>query len=94
MTLSDLCKKDVIQMATGTNLGRVDDLNFDGANAAVLEMVLFGRPKLFGLLGREADVKIPWADVVNIGADVVLVKTELPAPPRPARGGLLAKWFT
>ena len=29
MTLSELCKKDVIQVPLGANLGRADDLRFD-----------------------------------------------------------------
>lgn len=91
MTLAELCKKDVIQITTGANLGRVDDLRFDAADARLTDLVLFGRPRLFGLLGREEDVAIPWQDLVNVGADVVLVKTELPpSAPRP-RGGLLAR---
>lgn len=91
MTLAELCKKDVIQLTTGANLGRVDDLRFDPADARLTDLVLFGRPRLFGLLGREEDVAIPWQDLVNVGADVILVKTELPPPaPRP-HGGLLAR---
>ncbi len=93
MTLAELCKKDVIQMASGANLGRVDDMQFDAANARVTTLVLFGRPRLFGLLGRDADVSIPWEEVINIGADVVLVKTELPAPPHKPRGGFWSRFF-
>ena len=93
MTLAELCKKDVIQMASGANLGRVDDLRFDAENARMTALVLFGRPRLFGLLGREEDVSIPWEEVINIGADVVLVKTELPAPPPKPRGGFWARFF-
>lgn len=93
MTLMELCKKDVIQVASGANLGRVDDLRFDAVSAKLCALVLFGRPKLFGLLGREEDVEIPWEEVVNIGADVVLVKSELPLPARKPRGCLLARLF-
>ena len=35
MTLSELHRKDVIQLKTGENLGRVDDLVFSGETAAV-----------------------------------------------------------
>ncbi len=93
MTLAELCKKDVIQVASGANLGRVDDLCFDAADAKLCALVLFGRPKLFGLLGREEDVSIPWNEVVSIGADVVLVKSELPTPAHKPRGGVLGWLF-
>ncbi len=94
MTLSELCKKEVIQVATGVDLGRVDDLEFDKSSAQIKALVLFGRPRLFGLLGREPDVSIPWADVAEIGVDVVLVKTMLPAPGGHGSSGLLGRWFT
>lgn len=94
MTLSELCKKEVIQITTGVDLGRVDDLEFDKTTAAVQTLVLFGRPRLFGLLGREPDVRIPWADVAEVGIDVVLVKTMLPDPGGHGENSLLKRWFT
>ena len=79
MTLTELRKKDVIQLQSGANLGRADDLRFDGATARIEGLVLFGRAKLLGLLGRRPELFIPWADIVRLGQDAVLVKTELPA---------------
>ena len=38
--------------------------------------MLYGRLKLFGLLGREEDVAIPWKEIEKIGEDVLLVRTE------------------
>ena len=35
--------------------------------------VIFGRPKFFGIFGREKDLKISWKDIVTIGKDVVLI---------------------
>ena len=42
MTLSELHRKDVIQLKTGENLGRVDDLVFSGETAAVERLILRG----------------------------------------------------
>lgn len=86
MTLRELTRKDVVQIRTGDNLGRVDDLEFDEQNARIRALVLYGRPRLLGLLGREPDVPIPWPDIVNLGSDVVLVQTE--PPPAAPRCGL------
>lgn len=93
MTLHELAKKDVVHIKTGDNLGRVDDVAFDEASARIQALVLYGRPKLFGLLGREPDVTIDWGDVVNLGTDVILVQAELPRPQQPARIGLLDRFF-
>jgi len=73
ISLALLCQKDVIGIANGQNIGRVDDIEFCSENALVKNLVIFGRPKFFGLLGRGEDVKIPWENVVKIGQDVVLV---------------------
>ena len=37
---------------------------------------VYGRLRLFGLLGREEDFVIPWQDIVLIGDDAVLVNFE------------------
>ena len=44
-----------------------------------------GRPRLFGLLGREENLTIPWQEIETIGTDAVLVHTQLPsaAPSKP-----------
>lgn len=74
MTLYELCRHEVVDLSTGTNLGSVDDLVFDPAAACVTHLVLYGKPKFFGLLGREEDLQIPWQEIEKIGADVVLVR--------------------
>ncbi len=87
MTLSELCRKDVIQVPLGANLGRVDDLRFDPRTAALEGLILLGRPRLFGLLGRQEDVFIPWQEIETVGADVILVRTQLPSGALKPRGG-------
>ena len=61
MTLRDLSEKDVIQLKTGENLGRIDDLAFE--DGQITQVVLHGRARMFGLLGRDDDLFIPWAAV-------------------------------
>lgn len=91
MNIAELHRKDVIQARSGANLGRVDDVEFDPQTAAVQGLVMRGRPRLFGLLGRDADVLIPWQEVVQLGEDVLLVSSEPPAEPPPA--GPFARLF-
>ena len=59
MTIRELCAKEVVQMEKGVCLGRADDLVFDPATARLQSLILLGRPKLFGLLGRDEDLVIP-----------------------------------
>ena len=71
MTLRDLSEKDVIQLKTGENLGRIDDLAFE--DGQITQVVLHGRARMFGLLGRDDDLFIPWTAVKTIGTDVIMV---------------------
>lgn len=82
ITLYELCQRDVVSVKNGTNFGRVDDLQIDEKTAQISALVIYGRLRLFGLLGREEDLLIPWEEIVTIGSDVVLVRSELPAPER------------
>lgn len=85
VTMYELCERDVIDVTTGANLGRVDDLIIDDETATVQELVVYGRLRWFGLLGREDDTHIPWRDIVRVGEDVILVRTDLPQRPKKAR---------
>ena len=90
MTFRELCSKEVVQLKDGACLGRVDDLELDADTARIESLLLLGRPRLFGLLGRDETLTIPWADIERIGLDAILVRTHIPAPP-PSHGGLLDK---
>lgn len=86
MTLHDLSEKDVIQIKTGENLGRIDDVIFDKGTARLQSVVLRGRSHLFGLMGYDEDLIIPWEALKNIGTDVIMVDAEpLPVQRRAGR---------
>lgn len=74
MTLCELCEKFVVSLSTGANLGRVDDLVFSPESAQITHLVIFGKPRWFGIFGRGEDVRIAWSDVRTIGADAVLIE--------------------
>ena len=76
LSLSLLCQKDIISIVTGQNIGRADDIEFSQETAVICNLIVFGRPKFFGLLGRGQDIKIPWSDVVTIGCDVILINSQ------------------
>lgn len=87
MTLRQLCKKDVVQLGSGTKLGRADDLDLELSNARVRGLILRGRPRWFGLLGRGEDLVISWQQIETIGEDVILVNCPLPELPPPKEEG-------
>lgn len=76
--IADLCKKEVVSVKDGGRLGYVCDVEIDCSTAAVTALVVYGRGRLWGLLGRDPDAVIPWEDVEMLGGDIVLVKCPSP----------------
>lgn len=77
--MGDLRNKYVINVRNGSKLGYVSDAEIDTAAAAVTAIVIRGRLRFFGLLGREEDTIIRWQDIEVIGEDTILVNHTLPA---------------
>lgn len=73
MRLGELRIKEVIGVNTGSRFGYVGDVELDLDRGQVLSLIVPGRLRLFGLLGREKPVVIPWNAVRRFGEDTVLV---------------------
>ena len=71
--MGQLRLKEVISIGDGSRFGYVGDLEVELDSGQVRALVVPGRLRLFGLLGREEDVVIPWASVRRFGADPILV---------------------
>lgn len=74
-TLRDICRRNVVNLEKGVIIGTVDDIVFDEKNARIEALLIYGRARLFGLLGRDSDVRIPWNEVISFGRDVIMVST-------------------
>ncbi len=84
--ITELMEKDVISLEDGQSLGRVCDAEIDTCKREVCALVIFGRLRFLGLLGREDDIIIKWEDIELIGEDTILVKKSCGcAPRRPKR---------
>ncbi|CDB23622.1 sporulation protein YlmC/YmxH family [Clostridium sp. CAG:557] len=70
----DMRNKEVINVKTGVRLGCVSDVEIDTKDAKLLAIVIYGRLRWCGLLGREDDIIIKWDDIEIIGEDTILVK--------------------
>lgn len=80
--IGELRNKEVVNMKDGGRLGFVSDVELDTAAATLTAVVVYGRLRLFGLLGREPDFVIPWKDIELIGDDTVLVNWQQPEGPK------------
>lgn len=66
----DLREKEVINVYSGSRLGRIVDVVFDVASGEVLGIVVPGDKKLFK---KSEDVFVPLDKLKRIGSDVILV---------------------
>ncbi len=57
-------------------MGYINDVQFDTVSGSLQSVVIPGRLRLFGILGREEDIIIPWSDITVIGQETVLVSTD------------------
>lgn len=74
--LGDLRYKEVINVSDGTRYGYVGDVELDMETGQVRAIVVPGRLRLLGLLGREEEQVFPWQAVRRFGEDIILVERE------------------
>ena len=83
--IADLRYKEVISVEDGSRFGYVGDMEIDLDSGQVRALVVPGRRRLFGLLGREEDQYIPWSAVRRFGEDIILVERRYPPPLPPQK---------
>lgn len=76
--LGNLRYKEVINVSDGTRYGYVGDVELDVETGQVRAIVVPGRLRLLGLLGREEEQVFPWQAVRRFGEDIILVEQEGP----------------
>lgn len=79
--IADLRYKEVISVEDGTRYGYVGDMEIDLETGRVKALIVPGRRRFFGLLGREEDKYIPWDAVSRFGEDIILVARAQPGQP-------------
>lgn len=72
--IGELCRKEVIDVMDGSRYGYVGDAEIDLETGQVRALVVPGRLRLLGLLGREEDHIFPWATIKRLGEDIILVE--------------------
>ena len=71
--IAELQYKEVIDISDGARYGFVEDVELDPERGVIESIVVAGRPRMFGLLGREPDQVFPWSCVKRFGEDIILV---------------------
>ena len=68
--------KEVVDIHSGCRYGGVGDLEIDWETGQVHALIIPGRLRLFGLLGRERETVFPWSAIRCFGEDIILVDGE------------------
>ncbi|SCI36777.1 Uncharacterized protein conserved in bacteria [uncultured Clostridium sp.] len=89
MRMSELKKREVINVCDCRRLGFVGDLDIDPCSGKILAIIVPGPGCVCGFLGREKDFVIPFDDICQIGDDIILVRLEerKEKPPKPPKPG-------
>lgn len=84
--IGELRCKEVINVTDGSRYGYVGDAEVDLETGQIKNLIVPGRLRCFGLLGREPERTFPWAAVRRFGEDIILVEgAALSLPPRRRR---------
>ena len=92
-SIADMRNKEVINLQDGTRLGFVGDVEIDTENAKLTTIIIYGRSRLFGLLGRTDDIMIPWENIDVIGDETILVNHTIYASPQGRKQSLSSQFF-
>lgn len=74
--VGELRCKEVINVLDGSRYGYVGDAEVDLESGQIRALIVPGRLRLFGLLGREPERIFPWSAVRRFGEDIILVEEE------------------
>ena len=72
--ITSLRDKEIIDIENGCRYGYVGDLEIDLETGKVRALVIPGRLRLFGLLGREREKVFKWESVRRFGEDTIHVE--------------------
>ncbi len=77
--VSELRRKEVINVKDGARLGFVCDVEFDELEGTVDAIIVPGPARFFGIFGRDEDYIISWDEIEKIGEDIILVNVVFPS---------------
>ena len=74
--VQDLKNKQVVSVKDGAVIGFVHDVEINTIDGSMTAVIILGRPRFFGIFGREDDIIIPWKDIEVIGQETILVSCD------------------
>lgn len=75
--IEDLKQKEVINIQDGSRLGFVSDVDINIKTGCIINIIVDGPCKVFGLFGKDTEYVIGWCDIKKIGDDIILVDVDV-----------------
>lgn len=63
-------------MSDGRRLGFVSDVEIDLENGRIEAIIIPGGGRIFGIIGKDNELVIPWDRIKKIGEDIILVEMD------------------
>ena len=76
MRMSELKRREVINICDCRRLGFVGDMEFDPCTGQIKAIIVPGPGCICGFLGREKEYVITFGDICRFGDEIVLVKVD------------------
>lgn len=76
MRLSDLQRKDIININNGKNVGRIIDAEIEESSGIIKKIVIEKSRYLRSVFRDDKDIIINYSQIKKIGGDVILVDSE------------------
>lgn len=73
MKLSELQRKDIINIKDGKKVGRIIDVEFDPTNGYMIKFVIEKTHFVRNLLNNSEELSIKFAQIKKLGEDVILI---------------------
>ena len=72
----EMRQKEVINIRDGFRFGFLYDIGIDMCSGTVIEIIIPGPSKMFGIFGFDHEYRIPFVAIKQIGEDVILVDVD------------------
>ena len=73
MKLSELQRKDIINIKDGKKVGRIIDVKFDPSNGYMIKFVIERTHFVRNLLSTNENLSIKFTQIKKLGEDVILI---------------------
>lgn len=73
MKLSELQKKDIVDIKTGRKIGKIVDIEFDTSSGYMIKFIIESNGILKNIFSSNEDIVIRFSQIKKLGEDVILI---------------------